>query len=39
MIINFNYKYELYNQDWYLDTCHLLGKARLKSQIDLTCNS
>ena len=29
-------KYELSNQDWYLDTNHLLGKVRLKSQINIT---
>ena len=30
---NYNYlscKYELSNQDWYLDTSHLLGKVGLK---------
>ena len=39
MYMYFNYKYELSNQDWYLDTCHLMGKARLKGQINLTCSS
>ena len=39
---NYNYlscKYELSNQDWYLDTNHLLGKVRLKSQLNITCSS
>ena len=39
---NYNYlscKYELSNQDWYLDTNHLLGKVRLKSQLYITCSS
>ena len=38
---NYNYfscKYELSNQDWYLDTNHLLGKVRLKSQLNITCS-
>ena len=37
---NYNYlscKYELSNKDWYLDT--LLGKVRLKSQLNITCSS
>ena len=39
---NYNYlycKYELSNQDWYLDTNHLLGKVRLKRQLNITCSS
>ena len=39
---NYNYlscNYELSNQDWYLDTNHLLGKVRLKSQLNITCSS
>ena len=39
---NYNYlscKYELSNKDWYLDTNHLLGKVRLKCQLNITCSS
>ena len=39
---NYNYlscKYELSNQDWYLDTNHLLGKVRLTCQLNITCSS
>ena len=39
---NYNYlscKYELSNQDWYSDTNHLLGEARLNSQLNITCSS
>ena len=32
-------KYELSNKDWYLDTNHLLGKVRLKCQLNITCSS
>ena len=38
---NYNYlscKYELSNQDWYLETNHLLCKVRLKSQLNITCS-
>ena len=39
---NYNYLscgYESSNQDRYLDTNHLLGKVRLKSQLNITCSS
>ena len=41
-LLNYNFlscKYELANQDWYLDTSHLLGKVTLKSQLNITCSS
>ena len=39
---NYDYlscKYELSNYDWYLHTNHLLGKVRLKCQLNITCSS
>ena len=39
---NYNYlscKYELANQDWYLDPIHLLANVRLKSKLNITCSS